>query len=53
MLRSTLGRLIARIAVAGALFAAGAAQAASCPDHYLYGRAPEIRNRNMAAATRE
>lgn len=53
MLRSTLGRLIARIAVAGALFAAGAAQAASCPDHYLDGRAPEIRNQNLAAATRE
>ena len=53
MLRSTLGRLIARIAVVGALFAAGAAQAASCPVHYLDGRAPEIRNQKLAAATRE
>ena len=53
MLRSTLGRLLARIAVAGALFASGVAQAASCPVHYLDGRAPEIRNQKLSAATRE
>ncbi|HAK93361.1 MAG TPA: DNA/RNA non-specific endonuclease, partial [Massilia timonae] len=35
MLRSTLGRLLARLAVAGALLSAGAAQADSCPVHYL------------------
>ncbi|WP_020654074.1 DNA/RNA non-specific endonuclease [Massilia niastensis] len=45
--------LFARIAVAGALFAAGAAQAASCPVHYLDGRPPEIRNAKLATATRE
>ena len=53
MLRSPLGRLLARIAVAGALLAAGAAQAASCPVHYLDGRSPEIRNQKLSAATRE
>lgn len=53
MLRSQMGRFLARIAVAGALFAAGAAQAANCPVHYLDGRAPEIRNQKLSAATRE
>lgn len=53
MFRHTLGKLFARLAVAGALFAAGAAQADSCPVHYLDGRAPEIRNQKLAAATRE
>lgn len=53
MLRSTLGRFLARFAVAGALLAAGAAQAASCPVHYLDGRAPEIHNQKLATATRE
>lgn len=53
MLRSTLGKLFARIAVAGALFTAGAAHAESCPAHYLDGRPPEIRNEKLANATRE
>lgn len=53
MLRTILGSLLARIAVAGALFASGAAHAASCPVHYLDGRAPEIRNQKIAGGTRE
>ena len=53
MFRSTLGKILACLAVAGALFAAGAAQAASCPVHYLDGQAPEIRNQKLAASTRE
>jgi endonuclease G, mitochondrial len=45
--------ILVRLAMAGALLAAGAAQAASCPVHYLDGRAPEIRNPKLATATRE
>ena len=45
--------IFARLAMAGALLAAGAVQAASCPVHYLDGRAPEIRNPKLATATRE
>lgn len=52
MFQSLLARL-ARLSFAGALLAAGAAQAAGCPDHYLDGRAPEIRNPKLGAATRE
>jgi endonuclease G len=52
MFPSILARLV-RATFLGALLAAGAAHAASCPDHYLDGRAPEIRNPKLAAATRE
>lgn len=52
MFRSILARL-GRASLLAVLLAAGAAQAASCPDHYLDGRAPEIRNPKLAAATRE
>lgn len=52
MFRSILARL-GRAAFLGALLAAGAAQAAGCPAHYLDGRVPEIRNPKLAAATRE
>lgn len=52
MFRSILARL-GRLSLLGALLAAGAAKAAGCPDHYLDGRAPEIRNSKLAAATRE
>lgn len=53
MFHHLLTRLIGRVAVAGALLAAGAAQAAGCPVHYVDGRAPEIRNQKLATATRE
>jgi endonuclease G len=61
MFQPILARL-ARIALVGALLAAGGTQAAAagqaagqaaCPAHYLDGRAPEIRNPKLAAATRE
>lgn len=53
MFRIPFSRIIAGLAVAGAMLAAGAAQAAGCPVHYLDGRAPEIQNRKLAAETRE
>ncbi|SFD26520.1 DNA/RNA non-specific endonuclease [Massilia yuzhufengensis] len=52
MFRSFLARL-GRVSLLAALLAAGAVQAAGCPSHYLDGRAPEIRNPKLAAATRE
>ena len=52
MFRSILARL-GRASFLAVLLATGAAQAASCPDHYLDGRAPEIRNPELAAATRQ
>ncbi|MGH8853990.1 MAG: DNA/RNA non-specific endonuclease [Telluria sp.] len=52
MLHSLLAHL-GRITTFAALLATGAAQAAGCPAHYLDGRAPEIRNAKLAAATRE
>lgn len=53
MFRIPFSSIVARFAVAAALLAAGAAQAASCPVHYLDGRAPEIQNRKLAAGTQE
>jgi len=53
MFRQSITRLVGRIAVAGALLAAGAAQAASCPVHYVDGQPPEIRNPKLSTATRE
>ena len=56
MSRSILARIKRAIFVA-ALLGAGAVQAAAfqdaCPNHYLDGRAPEIRNPKLGAATRE
>jgi endonuclease G, mitochondrial len=46
-------KAIASIALAGAMFAAGAAAAGGCPAHYVDGRLPEIRNPKLAPATRE
>jgi endonuclease G len=55
MSRSILAR-IKRAILLAALLGAGAVQAAaleaSCPNHYLDGRAPEIRNPKLGAATR-
>ncbi len=51
MLHSFLAR-IKRASFLALLLAAGAVQA-GCPDHYLDGRAPEIRNPKLGAATRE
>lgn len=45
--------ILARLALASALLAAGLVQAANCPVHYLDGRPPEIRNPKLANATRE
>ncbi|MFN3792720.1 DNA/RNA non-specific endonuclease [Massilia sp.] len=52
MFRTILARF-GRAALLGALLASGSAHAASCSDHYLNGRAPEIRNPKLATATRE
>ena len=53
MFRLPIARIVALVAVAGALFASAAVQAASCPVHYLDGRPPEIQNQKLAASTRE
>jgi endonuclease G len=44
---------IAGAALLAALMAPALAATSSCPDHYADGRAPEIRNPKLAAATRE
>lgn len=46
-------KLFAGAAFVAALLAPAPALASSCPDHYADGRAPEIRNPKLAAATRE
>ncbi|QNA89085.1 DNA/RNA non-specific endonuclease [Massilia sp. Dwa41.01b] len=46
-------KLLAGLAFAGTLLAPALALASGCPDHYADGRAPEIRNPKLAAATRE
>ncbi|MFC0252062.1 DNA/RNA non-specific endonuclease [Massilia consociata] len=56
MLRPFLARLGFAATVAttlATLLASGAVHAASCANHYLDGRPPEIRNPKLAAATRE
>ena len=45
--------LLARLALAAALLASGAAIAGACPAYYVDGRLPEIRNPKLASATRE
>ena len=46
-------RLIAGAALFAALLAPALAAGTGCPDHYVDGRAPEIRNPRLATATRE
>jgi endonuclease G len=46
-------RFVAGAALLATVLAAGAAQAGSCPGHYVDGRLPEIRNPKLATATRE
>ena len=46
-------RTVALATLACGLFAAGLATAGDCPDHYVDGRLPEIRNSKMSAATTE
>ena len=53
MFRLSFASIAARLAFAGALLASAAAQAASCPVHYLDGRPPEIQNQKLAMSTRE
>lgn len=44
---------LASIFLAAALLAGANASAGGCPDHYVDGRLPEIRNPRLAVATRE
>ncbi len=46
-------RSIAGIMLACGLLTAHIAQAGACPDHYVDGRLPEIRNQKLGAATHE
>jgi endonuclease G len=46
-------KLVIKAALALSLLAPALASASSCPNHYADGRAPEIRNPKLAAATRE
>jgi len=46
-------RSAAAVTVVAGLLAAGLAAASQCPIHYVDGRAPEIRNPKMGAATTE
>jgi endonuclease G len=46
-------KAIAGIALTWGVLAAGAAFAGGCPDHYVDGRLPEIRNPKLASATKE
>ncbi len=48
-----LHTLLVRFALVLGILGAAPALAAACPDHYLHGRAPEIRNPKLAMATRE
>ena len=45
--------LVAALLAPGLAPAAAAALSSGCPDHYVGGRAPEIRNPKLAIATRE
>lgn len=46
-------QILAGIALAAALLHGAAARAGACPDHYVDGRLPEIRNPALSVSTRE
>lgn len=46
-------QILAGVLLAAALLAGANAAAGACPDHYVDGRLPEIRNPRLAVATRE
>src|SRR4051812_12286811 len=50
---TSLHRALATVALAGGLLASGLALAGACRDHYVDGRAPEIRNAKLGNATTE
>jgi endonuclease G len=46
-------QIVAGIALAAALTCGAEVRAGACPDHYVDGRLPEIRNPKLSASTRE